>query len=482
MEKFCDCLINILKVVMCVLIGILTITSFAFLVKLSSGDVPGIFLVLEFGTLVVGSVIIFLNIKSRYKIGILLLLALILRAFWIITVKTMPVSDFATMYETASNVLAGNFEGMNGYGYLGRFPHLVPMTLYISGIMKIFGDNTLVALKILNVLFSTATLYLLYILAGYFIKSEKSKLFVILIGAIFPAFITYTSVLCTENVAIPLYIATLILFFKSKELSGLKQIAYFLLTGVMLAFSNLFRGVAIVFLIAFLIYLVLCTKKRRIVNSLSVVGGYLTVTVVISAILISLGVIERPLWAGTEPSYATLLLKGSNFENNGMWNYEDANFVEEHLRDENLAKLCIEKVEERILSKSPSELILFYAKKFASQWSAGDASGTYWAYVGANINMKSIVSVEFQLIYAIIMLLAFVGVFRSGNNSLVCIILFGFIMLFDIIETQPRYSYIIVFAFVLLAGQGLELISDFIKRERKNGSKSKKFLGKYFFK
>lgn len=482
MEKFCDFLINILKVVVGVLIGILTIRSFAFIKKLSSGDVSNIFLALEFGTLVLGSVVIFLNIKTRYKIGILLLLALMLRVFWIMTVKTMPVSDFATMYETASSVLKGNFEEMNGYNYLGRFPHLVPMTLYISGIMKLFGANTLAVLKILNVLFSIVTLYLLYILIGYFIKSEKSKLFVVLMGAIFPAFITYTSVLCTENVAIPLYIGTLIMFFKSKDLSDLKQIVYFSLTGVILAFSNLFRGVAIVFLIAFLIYLVLCTKKRKILNSLSVVGGYLITTVVISAILISIGVVERPLWDGTEPSYATLLLKGSNFENNGMWNYEDANFVEKHLKDENLADLCIEKVEERILSKSPSELIGFYAKKFVSQWSTGDASGTYWAYVGTNINIKSVVPVEFQLIYAFIMLLAFIGIFRSGNNSLICVILFGFIMLFDIIETQPRYSYIIVFAFVLLAGQGLELISDFIKRERKNGSKSKKIFGKCFFK
>lgn len=459
MNKINEILINILKVTMIVAMGILAIVSIGFTYKLTGDSFSNQFFGLEILTLILGSVVIFSKIRHRYKITIILLVAMLLRVFWIFSVNTMPISDFNSMYEDAQILLSGDTSVLKGYEYLARFPHLIPMTFYMAGVINVFSANALLALKLLNIVFGIVSIYLLYKLADNFVESEREKLFVLLIGAIFPPFITYTSVLCTENIAIPLYLASLIMFYKAKKSSG-SSYGKFIIAGIILALGNLFRGVAIVVLIAFTIYILICTDKKKFKNIGCILLGYAIVSLSISGILLKADLIERPLWQGAEPSTVTLLLKGTNFEHNGMWNIDDAEFIDKHLRDENLSELCLEKVKERLSSKSPLEIIVFYAKKFAAQWETGDCAGTYWAYTGANIPLNTTLPVTFQYIYVGILVLALIGQFKKDdkNNALLNIILFGFGLLFIIIETQPRYSYIVSWIFIIFAVCGIEII------------------------
>lgn len=468
MSKVSEVLIRILKAVIIIVMGILVVVSTNFATKLINDSFSDKFFKLDIITLILGVIVIFSKMRHCYKILIILLLSALLRVFWIFSINTMPISDFSSMYENAKILLTGDTSILKGYEYLARFPHLIPMTFYMAGIIKIFPTNSLIVMKILNVVFSTLSVYLLYKLADNFIESEREKLFALLIGAIFPSFITYTSVLCTENIAIPLYLLALIMFYKAKKSEKLSR-ENFIITGVLLAFGNLFRGVAIVVLIAFTIYIFLCGKKK-ILNIGCVLFGYLIVTLSISGILLKADLIERPLWKGAEPSTVTLLLKGTNFEHNGMWNIDDAEFIDEHLKDENLSKLCIDKVKERLSSKTPLELVTFYAKKIVEQWKIGDCAGTYWAYSGANIELKSTLSKTFQWIYISVLVLAFFAQFRgkNENNVLLNIILFGFGLLFMIIETQPRYSYIVSWIFILPAVQTIEMIIKYIRREKEH--------------
>ena len=479
MNKISEGLINILKVVIAILLGMLFIRLIKIIRYYSNDVFITKFVFIELIALLCGSICIFSKIKNVYKIAIILILALILRLFWVLSINTLPISDFASMYESARNIIAGDMSDLRDYEYLARFPHLVPMTLYISVLMKIFGANTLVILKILNIIFGLITVYLLYKLSDNFIENEKIKLFVALIGSVFPAFISYTSVLCTENLAIPLYLLTLIIFFNAKKN---EKRTTFLISGIFLALSNLFRGIGIVFLIAFLIYLLLCIMKNKYTSMLCVIGGYLIMTLIVSGILLGLNIIQKPLWVGAEPSSVTLLLKGTNFDHKGSWNIDDAEFVEEHLRDDNLVELCLDKVKERLSSKTPKEIFLFYKEKIIEQWIVGDCSGTYWAAcVGASTAVSSFIPRPFQYFYLIILLLSIIGLIRKGNNSLLCIILFGFILLFMIIETQPRYSFVVSFIFIILAAVGIEYIFNLIQKGKNNGWKNKKSIREYFF-
>lgn len=454
MSKISEILINTLKIVVIIIMVFFILGSIKFMEKLEFSYTESGFFILEIFSLFIGSIIIFSKLLNRLKISSLLLIALILRLIWIFSINTIPISDFNTMYEGAKIFLEGDTSIFKDYTYLGRFPHLIPMTLYMAGIIKLFPIGNLIVMKILNVIFNCISAFLIYKLSDYFIKNERNKLFILLIGAAFPPFITYTSVLCTENIAIMLYLITLLFFFRANQSMKAKD---FFITGIFLALSNLFRGIGVVFLIAFSIYILLTIKRNKLLNILGLGIGYLIITVCISRLLLSIGIINRPLWDGVEPSYITLLLKGSNFNSNGMWSFEDAEFIDKYLKSEELKKLCLGEIKKRLFSKTPIELGKFYFKKIISQWSIGDCFGIYWAYNG-NGNIPTFII--FQGIYIGILFFAIVGQIKSEKNInlLLNIILFGIVLLFAIIETQPRYSYIISWVFIIFAVQGIEYI------------------------
>lgn len=407
---------------------------------------------------IAGIIVIKLNLGTKIKVGLLLLIALIMRLWWIFNVNSVPVSDFNTMYLAAKELLNGNYETFRGYGYLARFPHLVCTSLYMAFMIILFPTTHLLAIKIVNGILSIISLGLIYKLSDYFIKHEKVKLGVILLGGIYPAFISYSSTYCTENIAIPLFLGAMLLFMRACKSN---DIGKWLLCGIVLAISDLFRAVGIVFLIAFVIYIFVFTQESKFRNSLVLVTSMLFTTVTVSLFLISIGVIEKPLWQGAEPSFATLILKGSNVENGGRWNLEDAQFVENNLGKKELSKMCIEKAMSRIEELSLKDRILFFGDKFLSQWSVGDFSGTYWAFLESGSNLSEALPTVFQFIFVVDIFFGFCAMpsrEKNEKSAILYILLCGFGLVFMILETQSRYSYICSWIFVILAAQGIENI------------------------
>jgi len=470
MNKVSNFLSNILKMCIVIMIIVLTISSICFMKNIEFHELS-IKLFFVFGVIALTGIFL-INSKIRHKTKILLLLifALILRIFWVVSVNTMPVSDFLNMYESASYLVQGNFDAFSDYNYLARFPHLVPMTLYMSLIIKLFPIYNIIVMKIINIVLGVLSIYLLYKLSDIFIKSEKNKLYILLLGGIFPAFVSYSSVLCTENLAIPLYLVTLIVFYKATISKNSKL---FLGAGALLSLSNLFRGVGIVFIIAIIIYIFMCEEDNKFKNTFCIIFGYLLVTILVSGALINFNVIKRPLWQAMENSNLTLLLKGTNVNSDGKWSVEDAEFVDKYLKSENFEKICINKILGRLEEISFGELAFFWSKKILSQWCVGDFSGTYWAFAGTDTPFLPLLPHTFQVIYILILALSVFSLFNKKNNLLIHLLLFGFGLLFMIIETQPRYSYVISWAILILAVEGIEELSSLVKKGRKNAKGNK---------
>ena len=470
MNRVSNFLSNILKACIGIMIVVLTISSISFIENIQFHEFSNklfLFLGVSIGA---GVFIIYSKIRHKTKILLLLILAFILRIFWVVSVNTMPVSDFLNMYESASYLVQGNLDAFSGYNYLARFPHLVPMTLYMSLIIKLFPIYNIVVMKIINIVLGVLSIYLLYKLSDIFIKSEKNKLYILLLGGIFPAFISYSSVLCTENLAIPLYLITLIVFYKATQNKNSK---IFFGAGVLLSISNLFRGVGIVFIIAIIIYIFMCEEDNKFKNTFYVLFGYILLAVLVSGALINFNVIKRPLWIGMENSNLTLLLKGTNVNSGGKWSVEDAEFVDKYLKSENFEKICINKILGRLEEMSFGELILFWSKKILSQWCIGDFSGTYWAFAGTNTPFLPFLPHTFQIIYILILAISIFSLFSKKNNLLIHLLLLGFGLLFMIIETQPRYSYVISWAILILAVEGIEELGVLLKKGKKNDKGNK---------
>ena len=474
MDKFQKFCCNSLKLFIGVALFLIFICSLGvFGVQVKTNLELSIFMLLGVG-LVTGVFIINSQLSTKIKVVLLLTLSFLIRIWWILNIDSVPVSDFETMYLSAKELLNGDYSAFRGFKYLARFPHLVCSTLYMALMILIFPTSHLFAIKIMDVILSIISLILLYKLSDYFLKHEKVKLAVILLGGIFPASIAYSATYCTENVAIPLFLAAMLLFMSACKTNDTGK---WLLCGIVLSISNLFRAVGIVFLIAFVIYIFVFTKESKFRNSFIIISIMLFTTFTTSLFLISTGIIEKPLWQGTEPSFATLMLKGSNVASDGKWNLEDAQFIEENLGNENLSKICTERAINRIIELPLLKRIEFFITKFLSQWSIGDFCGTYWATLETENEIIGIVPRNFQIIFSIIILLSLLSVFTkniSVSTTIMYILLCGFGLAFMILETQPRYSYICSWIFVMLAAQGIENIIKWRVRNVKIFSRNNK--------
>ena len=151
------------------------------------------------------------SIPIKVFLGIAFGIGLLIRICYSLSIKSIPISDFAIMYETADNVLKGDFSNFWGTGYLARFPHITIPTLYFS-VIKYILPEPLIMIKIINSLASSSNIIITYFLIKEIFNDKfKAQVASILI-MYFPPLILYTAVYTTENIAIPLYLVGIYIF------------------------------------------------------------------------------------------------------------------------------------------------------------------------------------------------------------------------------------------------------------------------------
>jgi hypothetical protein len=202
---------------------------------------------------------IYLGIKKKVTtktmLYIMLALGLSLRIIWAFSIESIPVSDFDIAYKAAANITKGDYSNMMGTSYFGRFPHMTMLILYFSGMIKLFGDNSLIAIKTGNIIFSTSTIIFIYLICKEVFQDDKRVIIGTFIVAIMPASILYTSVYCSENLAIPFYLASIYCFIL--VMNGKKRDKLLLLSGFLLMIGHLFRMVAQIVIISYVMYILI---------------------------------------------------------------------------------------------------------------------------------------------------------------------------------------------------------------------------------
>lgn len=462
---------NFLRFAILTLIGLCLIYSigyFAYSIYFSNVKLLSILIILSF------PVVIFLykkhslrfinkfsEISSGRKLALIIGLAFVFRLIWIISVPTLPVSDFSLMYTTASDVSKGSYYSFHNYSYFARFTHNTITVLYFSLFYKL-TSNPLFLIKFINVLFQTAAVYALYLTVKK-VLNEQMALISAFILAVFPPFIMYTSETMSENMAMPIYIFAVYLFLSS--IKGRRHKAYLLLSGAALAFANMFRMVGIVFIIAFIMYSLIYKgfKNCAKVSSLILIG-FIVPTFLVSQTLLTKGITETQLWKPKEPSI-TSVLRGTNIEAFGRWNPKDAELPGSlNNNPEKISKASKALIIERLTTTPPHKLIFHYIQKLVMQWGMGDFRSTAWAleqvsdtplakgmqYISYDISLAA------QLIYLLILYRAFTAIKNRHYSdieefNLFYILLGGFILMLLLTELQERYSFIAAWLFVIFA-------------------------------
>lgn len=407
------------------------------------------------------------QLDYKKKIFCIFTISAVLRVLWLLNTNNIPNSDFATMYFSAGEFISGKSDVFKGTSYGGRFPHMIITMIYMALVKYVFPQYNIIVMKIINLISGMVTLGLLYEVSKEIFKDKKYSFYTLCLGSIFPPFITYTAVFCSENIAMPFYLLSIYLFIKNINTSKAKSFIY-ILSSLALGVGNLFRMIATVILIAYVMYILIYSKEniiKKFKYIACLIVPYLLVIVLTSTCLQEMNITDNPLWRGTEPKI-TSVLKGTNISSLGMWNAEDAEIGDKYIGDyDKIESECKRVIYERLTTTPPLRLAFFYVQKLGSQWCIGDFSGSLWTQKDMPddkmiFKIGAFGSMPFQLIYVGILIMALIG-FRkkySEENHLITLIhliLCGYIAAYLITENQCRYGYIVCWLFAILGIEGL---------------------------
>jgi len=167
--------------------------------------------------------------RDKYKVLFYAVLfgGLLARLLWVSLVETLPMSDFLLYHESALSLANG--QGYRIYGYISAFEP-VGYPAFLALLYYVFTPGIIVP-KLANILLSCLTMIMTYVIAKRAF-SEKVALIAMLIMALIPRNISFTSVLSTEITFTALFAALNLLVFLRPE--GMRAAALRgVLTGVL---------------------------------------------------------------------------------------------------------------------------------------------------------------------------------------------------------------------------------------------------------
>lgn len=417
------------------------------------------------------------GIASKFILIGIIALGLLVRILYAFNIESIPVSDFAVMYDTAGKILEGDISMLWGNEYIARFPHITIPTLYYAAIRYVF-TNSLSVIKGINVLASTCNILIIYKITEELFSDRGKAIVAALITALYPPLILYTAVFSTENIAMPFLLLAIYMFIMFVKRDNNWKII--VLSALSLSVGNLFRMVGQIILVAFILYIIISYKekvKSKLVAVVILISMFLIPLIGVSFSLQYSGIMEYQLWKGSEPNL-TNIVKGLNVENNGRWNLEDEGISKKYNFDyEKIEEVCKNIIWNRLTTTPKGELLNFFANKYSSQWCVGDFSGAYWAEHSVE---EDAIGIKFsengmwfgQLFFVILISLSYIGLLnikevnQNRPLSLIYYIFCGYSILYLVSENQARYGFIVCWIFILMAMVGIDLIQKIGTLER----------------
>ncbi len=207
----------------------------------------------------------------------IVILAALIRYWWIKVANTVPESDFAVMYHAARDLASGhNLNVLKESGYFLAYPYQNGFVLYQALIMKVFGTSVF-SLQLMNVLLGGLTIILLYFMVKL-ISNDRTAMIAMFMYAFYLPAILMTSVLTNQIVATLMYVAGFYLLIDGqKQLRdswlGLMKLSF---GALFILLGNIMRPLGPVILIAIVLYYlvyVLEYRKKILLREYQIIVG-----------------------------------------------------------------------------------------------------------------------------------------------------------------------------------------------------------------
>lgn len=394
-----------------------------------------------------------------------MLVSFIIRILWVTLIQTIPISDFGMMYNAGKEVFSGNFSCFHGVNYFARFPHDTITVLYYS-IFYNFNENPIFLVKLVNVIFSTLSVFIMYCIVKQLFCCKSAVVSAILLS-LFPPFVMYNSQMLSENMSIPFYLISIYSFIK--YIKNMNKYRWIIFSGLALSVGNLFRGVGIIFLTAYIMYFIIYKGIKNSIKPVSItILMFILPLYVTSTLLINNRITETHLWKPKE-TVLTSVLKGTNLNSFGFWNKEDSDISSKYNYDYTKVKdECIKIIEQRLLHSPIQNIAALYIAKLGGELGVSDF-GAFEFTIIDSIDTGSVKILKYftftvltliNSFHIFLLYFAIIGLKKNKNLAselnLLLILSLGFILFYLISEVQPRYSFIICWILVIFAVAGLK--------------------------
>ncbi|MBP1990273.1 glycosyltransferase family 39 protein [Paenibacillus eucommiae] len=407
--------------------------------------------------------------SRRLFLVLLMAAAVVLRVVWILMIDTPPVSDFAVMHDTALRLAGGDFS-VGHAEYFTNWTYQLGFTVYEALMIKLFGDPIII-LKIANIVFSAATIYVIYLTAAKVFNEFCGRVSALLFAFYIPN-IVMCSVLTNQHLSVFLFFLGCYFILHK----GMTAKYNWIFIGICFALGNVIRPLGSFFIVGFVVYVVLIQlvpfgktlfkqkQARSILQKMvGVVAVFFVVQQLVNFSFIYAGITDYKL-SNREPYWKFMV--GLNAETNGTWSSEDSEYARPFKVGAERDAAELEVIKERLADKS--QVAALFVRKLAIFWGSEDAS-VFWSVWDMDkptlaFTLKLVERVTYFLMagFAII---TFLGLIRRKdpelNNQaymLFLILLLGYAAVHLVIEIQTRYRLDIMPAFIILQSFGLYVV------------------------
>ena len=405
------------------------------------------------------------KIKPIYICLGLSALCLVLNAAFAFYFRPLQAADYRTFFQVARDLSNGNHPGMKDY--VAMFPHILGYAAFLSVFLRIFGQSLVVAVAV-NIFLITISGALLFYLAREMTNTFSSAC-VFFLWAVCPSKMFYNTMSLSE----PYYTCLLLLFFflfsRTVKRVGEEKTVWLpialiaLLCGGLLALVQSARPIAVIPVIAVIIWLLFLHDKNQIKRTWKV-------WILFIGVMILSFVGGEKAWK----AYATEQLEqvppsvpgyniyvGFNPDTNGSYSDDDMTMFQnlyfgECERNAVAAQqLMLEAAKERVHSAGGGlpRLMLYKLKTLLSH----DEGGAYYAMDSLTQRQYSLSCLISNVWYYLVCVMAMFGAVLlwseqdRGVSMIVVLFTIGLILAQMLVEVAARYHYAVIPMLLMIA-------------------------------
>lgn len=411
--------------------------------------------------LLAGLISIFISTRKIKHFGIILFaVSFIIRLIFIIVADFPQVYDFKTLLDASEMFAKGDYS-FNSWFHFATWGYQTAFVIYQGVLLKIF--HSIFILKLLNVIYSSILVLIVYKLGLKISKNEVSSRIISLLYMIFPFYLFLNSVLLNSHLATLL--SYLGIFFIIKENTKYKD---YLIGSILIALGNIIRPEGIIIVLTLIIFKIITLKKENIKKIIISLLIFLSSYFIIcngSSFLVKASNINPSGLQNKDPLWKFLL--GFNYDTCGYYTDDDAVYQINKETE-------IKEIKRRALENIPrtGKLMVCKVDRFWLSSGLENEMGSFndktFNIMGINIKFSMIKNLAINLnkginiVVLALMLLGLIVNRKSIKNEtlfllIMILITFG-VYLF--IEIQPRYLYFIHISVFALASLGINFIQE----------------------